>query len=107
MGQVILWQPITHILWKEQILLGKVRSIGFCHVQNCHILPVGFNANQGLKIEYSDTLLGSYLFRAYLRRLNRFTKRELLVGEAVRQQVFLSRGSWDPRQTLEMKILVD
>src|SRR5262249_20304782 len=57
MGQVILWQPITHILWKEQILLGKVRSIGFCHVQNCHILPVGFNANQGLKIEYSDTLL--------------------------------------------------
>jgi len=51
--------------------------------------------------------LESYLFRAYLRRLNRFTKRELLVGEAVRQQAFLSRGSWDPRQTLEKKIFVD
>src|SRR5215472_12756231 len=51
--------------------------------------------------------LESYLFRAYLRRLNRFTKRELLVGEAARQQACLSRGSWDPRQALEMKILID
>src|SRR6516164_5398089 len=57
MGQVILWQPITHVLGQEQILLRKVGPVNFCHAQNCHILPVSFNANQGLKIEYSDTLL--------------------------------------------------
>ena len=27
--------------------------------KNCHILPVIFNANQWLKIEYSDTLLAN------------------------------------------------
>lgn len=51
--------------------------------------------------------LESYLFRAFLRRLNRLKKRELLIAEAVELQAFLSRMSWDPRRALEMKILMD
>jgi len=51
--------------------------------------------------------LESYLFRAFLRRVNRLKKRESLIAEAVELQAFLSRISWDPRRTLERKILVD
>jgi DNA-directed RNA polymerase specialized sigma24 family protein len=51
--------------------------------------------------------LESYLFRAFLRHLNRVKKRQLLIAEAVELQAFLSRMSSDPRRTLEMKILMD
>jgi len=49
----------------------------------------------------------SYLFRAFLRRLNRIKKQELLTAQALELQAFLSRISCDPRRTLEVKILVD
>ena len=51
--------------------------------------------------------LESYLFRAFLRRLNRIKKQDLLTAQALELQTFLSRISYDPRRTLEMKILVD
>lgn len=51
--------------------------------------------------------LESYLFRAFLRRINRVKKQELLTAQALELQAFLSRISYDPRRTLEMKILVD
>src|SRR5215472_10305938 len=51
--------------------------------------------------------LESYLFRAFLRRLNRIKRRELLRGQALELEAFLSLISYDPRRTLEMKILVD
>src|SRR5438105_12153709 len=51
--------------------------------------------------------LESYLFRAFLRRLNRAKKRQSLVAEAVEFQAFLSRTSNDPRRELEMKIFID
>jgi len=51
--------------------------------------------------------LESYLFRAFLRRLNRAKKRQSLLAEAVELRAFLSRKSWDPRRALEMKIFID
>lgn len=51
--------------------------------------------------------LESYLFRAFLRRLNRAKKRQSLVAEAVDLQAFLSHISWDPKRELEMKIFLD
>ena len=51
--------------------------------------------------------LESYLFRAFLRRLNRSKQRQALLAEAVELQAFLSRISWDPRRGLEMKIFID
>ena len=51
--------------------------------------------------------LESYLFRAFLRRLNRIKKQELVTAQTLELQTFLSRISYDPRRTLEMKILVD
>ena len=51
--------------------------------------------------------LESYLFRAFLRRLNRTKKRQSLLEKTAELQAFLSRVSWDPRKALEMKILID
>jgi DNA-directed RNA polymerase specialized sigma24 family protein len=51
--------------------------------------------------------LESYLFRAFLRRLNRVKKRQSFLAKAVEQQGFLPRVSSDPRKTLEMKIFID
>jgi hypothetical protein len=51
--------------------------------------------------------LESYLFRAFLRRLNRIKKQELLTAQALELEEFVSRTSYDPRRRLEMKILVD
>ena len=51
--------------------------------------------------------LESYLFRAFLRRLNRAKKRQSFLAKAVELQAFLSRVSSDPRKALEMKILID
>ena len=59
------------------------------------------NADEG-----SVRNLESYLFRAFLRRLNRAKKRQSLLAE-VELQAFLSRISWDPRRALEMKIFID
>jgi DNA-directed RNA polymerase specialized sigma24 family protein len=49
----------------------------------------------------------SYLFRAFLRRLNRTKKRQSLFAEAVELETSLSRLASDPRRSLEMKILID
>jgi len=51
--------------------------------------------------------LESYLFRAFLRRLNRAKKRQSLLAETAVISPFLSRMSSDPRKTLEMKIFID
>ncbi len=51
--------------------------------------------------------LEAYLFRAFLRRLNRAKKRQSLIAEATNLQVFLSRMPGDPRRALEMKVFID
>src|SRR6266851_5421213 len=51
--------------------------------------------------------LESYLFRVFLRRLNRAKKRESLLAEAAELQTLPSRISWDPRRALDMKIFID
>jgi len=51
--------------------------------------------------------LESYLFRAFLRRLNRIKRQELLTAQAPELEALVSRISYDPRRNLEMKILVD
>ena len=51
--------------------------------------------------------LESYLFRAFLRRLNRTKKRQSLSADAVDLDPFLSRISGDLRRALEMKIFID
>lgn len=49
--------------------------------------------------------LEAYLFRAFLRRLNQTKKRQLRLDEAIG---FLgSAKTWDPRRSVEMKILLD
>jgi DNA-directed RNA polymerase specialized sigma24 family protein len=51
--------------------------------------------------------LESYLFRAFLRRLSRTRKRQLLLAEKAQLENFHSRTSQDPRAALEMKIFID
>lgn len=51
--------------------------------------------------------LPSYLFLAFIRRVNRTKKRQLLLEDAVRVRSVDSHGSIDPEAELELKILVD
>lgn len=51
--------------------------------------------------------LQSYLFRAFLRRVNRTHQRDLSVKEALQIHRSGSRNSTDPRAQAEQKILID
>src|SRR5437660_11539021 len=51
--------------------------------------------------------LPSYLFLAFIRRVNRTKKRQLLLEDAVRVRSAGSHNSTDPEAELELKILVD
>jgi len=51
--------------------------------------------------------LHSYLFRAFIRRINRIKKRQLILDGAAHALTMGSHNSSDPRADLEMKILVD
>ena len=51
--------------------------------------------------------LRAYLFRAFLRRVNRAKKRQLLVENAVRLLSASSSNSTDPLAELELKIFID
>jgi DNA-directed RNA polymerase specialized sigma24 family protein len=51
--------------------------------------------------------LHSYLFRAFIRRINRIKKRQLVLDGAVHEFSLGSNNSTDPRPRLELKILVD
>ena len=49
----------------------------------------------------------AYLFRAFIRRVNKAKKRQLMVAAAVRLFSAASHNSIDPLAELELKILVD
>ena len=51
--------------------------------------------------------LRAYLFRAFLRLVNRTVKRQLLVADAIRMSSVTSDNSIDPLAQLDRKILVD
>ena len=51
--------------------------------------------------------LQSYLFRAFIRRIDKIKKRQLLLDSAVDAHSVDTRNSADPRTKLELKILVD
>lgn len=51
--------------------------------------------------------LPSYLFRAFLRRVDRLRKKQPTQVEDVAVATFVSGNSTDPQATVEMKILVD
>lgn len=51
--------------------------------------------------------LRAYLFRAYLRLMNKAVKRQLLIADAIRTLSVTSHNSADPLAELERKILVD
>ena len=51
--------------------------------------------------------LNSYLFRAFIRRVNKRLKQELLSAESLRIHARHSPNSIDPRASLEKKILID
>ena len=51
--------------------------------------------------------LPSYLFRAFIRRVNRTKKRQLIQEDAVRLLSLASDNPTDPQAELELKILVD
>ena len=67
--------------------------------------------SRALKAKKTDELpvrdLESYLFRAFLRRLNLAKKRQSLVAEAIELLALRSPTSWDPIEELERKIFVD
>jgi DNA-directed RNA polymerase specialized sigma24 family protein len=51
--------------------------------------------------------LRAYLFRAFLRRVNKAKKRQLMAADAVRLFLATSPNSTDPLAELELKIFVD
>jgi hypothetical protein len=51
--------------------------------------------------------LHSYLFRAFLRRVNKRQKRELSLAESFRIHAREAPNSVDPRSSIENKILID
>jgi DNA-directed RNA polymerase specialized sigma24 family protein len=51
--------------------------------------------------------LHSYLFRAFIRRINRIKKRQIILDGAIHELALGSHNSTDPRVSLELKILVD
>jgi DNA-directed RNA polymerase specialized sigma24 family protein len=51
--------------------------------------------------------LQAYLFRAFIRRINKTLKRRVLVENAVRFLFLDSRNSTDPWEELERKMLID
>lgn len=51
--------------------------------------------------------LPSYLFRAFIRRVNKTKKRQLIYEDAVPVGSVGSHSSTDPRAELELKILID
>jgi len=51
--------------------------------------------------------LPSYLFLAFIRRVNRTKKRQLLLEDAIQVRSAGSHNSTDPEAELELKILVD
>ena len=51
--------------------------------------------------------LHSYLFRAFLRRVNKRRKREWFLAESLRIHAREAPGSVDPRPSIENKILID
>jgi DNA-directed RNA polymerase specialized sigma24 family protein len=63
------------------------------------------NAGEGGEDSVRD--LESYLFRAFLRRLNRVKKRQSFITKEVEVEALPSRVSRDPGKALEMKILID
>lgn len=63
---------------------------------------------QGNNVEGSPVRdLESYLFRAFIRRLNKAKKQDILMTDAPQLEWFLSRLSWDPTRAVEMKIFMD
>ena len=57
--------------------------------------------------QYPVRDLQSYLFRAFLRRVNKRHKRDLSMAQALHIDALASRNSVDPRASLEQKILID
>lgn len=51
--------------------------------------------------------LEAYLFRAFLRRLNRTRKRDMRLAEAIASSDRISTESLEPKNTLDKKILLD
>ena len=51
--------------------------------------------------------LPSYLFRAFIRRVNRTRKRQLIIDDTVCARSVASHNSTNPQVSLDMKILVD
>ena len=51
--------------------------------------------------------LQSYLFRAFLRRVNKRHKRDLSISQALQIHALATRNSVDPRASFEQKILID
>ena len=49
----------------------------------------------------------SYLFRAFIRRINRIKRHQLVVEGAIHELSISSHDSIDPRTSLELKILLD
>ena len=92
------------ILYAERLLIDPAIAANLLE-------EAAATVSRALKAKNTNDLpvrnLESYLFRAFLRRLNRTKKRESLLAEAVELEAFLSRISQDPRRALEMKIFID
>jgi DNA-directed RNA polymerase specialized sigma24 family protein len=90
------------------VVLEAAEEIGrraIQHAEKLLIDPAVATRKRCTKSEVRD--LHSYLFRAFIRRINRIKKRELLLDGAVHELALGAHNSTDPRTSLELKILVD
>jgi DNA-directed RNA polymerase specialized sigma24 family protein len=63
------------------------------------------SAKAGTKRHIQD--LQSYLFRAFIRRINKKRKRELSLSESLRVHAVEAVNGTDPRSSIDNKILID
>jgi DNA-directed RNA polymerase specialized sigma24 family protein len=100
---------------------GNVARRAMQHAERLHIDPaIAANLLEDAAVAVSRAIdrkrdftqepvhnLGPYLFRAFIRLVNKAVKRQLLEENAVRTLSVTSNSSTDPLAEIELKILVD
>jgi DNA-directed RNA polymerase specialized sigma24 family protein len=103
------------------VAAGRVARRAIQHAEKLHIDPaIAANLLEEAAVAVSRAIdrkrdftqqpvhnLGPYLFRAFIRLVNKTVKRQLLEENAVRMFSGTSNNSTDPLAEFELKILVD
>ena len=89
----------------EKLLIDPAVAAGLLEEAAATVSRAIASKSRGPQNEVRD--LPAYLFRAFIRRINRAKRRQLSQEGAVQALELTSAGSTDPRTDLELKILVD